>query len=311
MFQYIQHKDIDYKLWDDCIDNSKNGIIYALSWYLDIACVWDGIIKQENGKYVAVMPVPVFIKFGIKYVKQPILCQQLGVFSKDHKLTNTDYESILQLLKKRFWYIQRYEFNTGNMELLSVKASDFRIESFTTYHLDLKRSYEEIFAGYKTDRKWRINKANRSSILINPSNDIDGLIKIFDENVAHKIYGIKGDEYEYKILRSLFYETKRRKMEMFYAAENDNGEILAMGLFFIYNNKIIYIFNASTSRGKHMSAISLVVDKVLREYSEQALCFDFESPEIPHVAEFYRRFGSEPVHFPSISYNNLPRPISY
>lgn len=309
MYRYIKHKDIDFELWDECIDNAENGIIYALSWYLNIAAPgWDGIIKHDNGKYEAVMPVPIYRKFGIKYIKQPILCQQLGLFSSN-KIDNKDFDEIGRVLKQEFKYIQRYEFNTGNTQILSRNILGIKQQLFTTYHLNLNQPYEDIFSEYKTDRRWRINKARRSEIFIRESEDIDKLIEIFHEHVAPKIYGIIGEEYEYKVLKALYYETKKRGMNTLLSAVNAKGETLAMGLFFHYNNKIIYIFNASTLQGKSKSAISLVVDKMLRDNSNKPLCFDFESPEIPQVAEFYRRFGSEATPFTSISFNQLPLAI--
>lgn len=310
MYRYFHHKDIDKKLWDKCIDQSKNGIIYALSWYLDITSPgWDAIIKEEEGNYVAVLPLPRYRKFGLRYIKQPLFSQQLGIIHQSNMLDVADIQDMARLIKKNFNYVTAFKFNTENKILLDHGLPGFSQETHHTHHIDLKKTYNKIVSGYKADRRWRINKAKRSNIKVETSEEIDILIKIFNDNVAPKIYGLVGEKYEYRILRALFEATKCRNMCTLLAAKNDNGEILAMGLFFRYNSKIIYIFNASTSKGKRLSAISLVVDKVLQEHANQHLCFDFESPEISHVAEFYRRFGSSAIPFASVSYNNLPFPV--
>ncbi len=307
MYQYFYHKNIDKTLWDRCIDQSKNGIIYALSWYLDITSPgWDAIIKEMEGHYVAVLPLPRSKKFGLNYIKQPLLSQQLGLIYQYGEVDKKDMQDIASLIKERYNYVYAFKFNTENKLLLETALPGFSQEIHHTYHLDLKKSYETIVSGYKADRRWRINKVKRSSVKVEKSEEIDILIKMFNDSVAPKIYGIVGDKLEYRILRELFEATKCRQMCTLLAAKNENGEVLAMGLFFKYNRKIIYIFNASTAKGKRLSAISLVVDKVLEENANQDLCFDFESPEIPDVAEFYRRFGSEATPFASVSYNNLP-----
>lgn len=307
MFRYLKHKEIKYKLWDECIDRSANGIIYALSWYLDITTPgWEAIVKECNGKYAVAMPVPIFRKFAIKYVAKPIFSQQMGIFHQQEKLSKEEIKEIFQLLKKEISYVQRYDFNTENREVLSHEPIKYSLNKFYTQHLDLNGPYEEVSKKYDSNRKLQINKAKRTGIAIDKTEDINALIEIFDKNVAHKIYGVIGEEYEYKILRALYYEAKKRGLATFLAAHDEQGTLLSMGLFFRYNGKIIYIFNASTPQGRKVSAISLVIDKVLQDYSNQPFCFDFESPEAPNVAEFYRRFGSTAIPFASMSYNNLP-----
>src|SRR5690606_15001200 len=95
-------------------------------------------------------------------------------------------------------------------------------------------------------------------------------------------------------------------LSILYAVKNDHEEILAMGLFFNYQRHIIYIFNASTAKGKKLNAISLLIDHVIRKNAKQDLHFDFEAPDNQKVTEFYQRFGGSPIPFASISLNNLP-----
>ena len=78
--KHLQHKDIDYARWDECITQSHNQLTYAHSWYLDIVSPnWEALVT-ENYEYI--MPLPVKRKYGIPYLVQPIFVQQLGVFSK-------------------------------------------------------------------------------------------------------------------------------------------------------------------------------------------------------------------------------------
>ena len=77
---YLKHLQIDKPKWDLTIENSKNGLVYALSWYLDIVCPnWDALV---SGDYEFVMPLPTRQKLGNKILYQPVFSHQLGIFSK-------------------------------------------------------------------------------------------------------------------------------------------------------------------------------------------------------------------------------------
>lgn len=90
MITYLTHNQIDKQRWDDCIKQSPNGNVYALSWYLDIVHPrWEALVEDD---YVSVMPLTGNRKCGISYPFQPFFVQQLGVFSKeDHDRQNTAF----------------------------------------------------------------------------------------------------------------------------------------------------------------------------------------------------------------------------
>ena len=78
--RYLRHEEIDKEKWDRCIDNAPNGLIYAYSYYLDaMSTHWDGIV---SGDYQSVFPLTWNKKYGIKYLYQPFLTAQLGIFGE-------------------------------------------------------------------------------------------------------------------------------------------------------------------------------------------------------------------------------------
>ena len=75
--RYLKHTEINKEMWDACVINSSNGLIYARSWYLDaMSPDWEALIYKD---YVAVMPLTVSKKMGIAYLSQPPFSQQLGI----------------------------------------------------------------------------------------------------------------------------------------------------------------------------------------------------------------------------------------
>ena len=78
ILRYLKHDELDFSSWDRRISSADNSRVYALSWYLDrTAADWDALVW---GDYEYVLPVTLKSKFGIKYLYQPLFCQQLGIF---------------------------------------------------------------------------------------------------------------------------------------------------------------------------------------------------------------------------------------
>ncbi len=63
MIKLLSNDQIDRALWDKTIESSPYGMIYALSWYLDIVCPdWEALVSDN---YEQVMPLPVKKKMGL------------------------------------------------------------------------------------------------------------------------------------------------------------------------------------------------------------------------------------------------------
>jgi hypothetical protein len=309
MFRHVRHAEIDRSQWDALITEAPNGLIYALSWYLDsVSPGWEGLVKEEQGRYVAVLPLPVRRKFGLRYLQQPLFAQQLGLFSRQPP-TAADWQQVADLLRRQFRFITQYAFNTGNVELLGAGQPGLAGAVFTTYYLSLKPPYEQLLAGYKPNRRWRLNQARRRGLHVELTTDIDLMVKIFAENTAPKIYGVIGEAYEYRILRALYARAHQEGLATMRQVRGASGEVLAMGLLFRFKQHLTYIFNCSTRAGKEAGAISVLLDEVLRAHAGQDLLFDFEAPEVPNVAHFYNSFGPAPAPFLAITANRLPWPV--
>ena len=48
MIKYLQHGEINKEKWDDCINLSPRGLVYALSWYLDaVHPGWEALVEND------------------------------------------------------------------------------------------------------------------------------------------------------------------------------------------------------------------------------------------------------------------------
>lgn len=309
---YLTHDQIDFAEWDRCLEKAANGNIYGYSWYLNIVSPgWDAIVKCAEGGYSAIMPIPKRKKFGLlDYVIQPIFTQQLGVYYST-PFSENDWEKVAILLQENFRFITSYSFNVGNTELLDKRLPGFHSEDYFTHHLNLKTDYQTILAGYRQDRRWRLNKARTFGLKVSPSTNIDLMLQIFDQTTAPRIKGVIGENYEYRMLRELYKEAASRNIAQIYEIKDPENQVLAMAMFFYFKEKIIYIFNTSSAEGKQKGAIAVLLDALFKQWAGQDRIFDFESPQVPKIASFYGSFGAEKQPFLNISLDNLPTPVRW
>jgi len=309
MIRYLRPDDIDRQQWDDLLTRASNGLIYALSWYLDIVSPgWAALVKEEDGRYVAVLPLPVRRKFGLPYLQQPVFTQQLGVFYIEAP-TPADWQEFGYQLQKRFRYIAKYAFNTANTEAFANEQPGLLTKVFQTYHLPLVPTYEQLLAAYKPTRRWCLKQARQRAIRVETTTDVELLIQLFDKNVAHKVAGIIGEAYEYRILRTLYAAASQRGMASLWQARVVTGEVVAMIMLLRFKDQITYVFSGATQTGKDVGAVTVLLDEVFRTYAGQAICFDFEAMDIANLVTFYSSFGSKPAPFLTISANRLPWPV--
>ena len=105
---YLTHSEIDKTKWDACIDTAGNGLIYAYSFYLDhMANHWNALVLSKGlhseNDYEAVMPLTWNKKYGIRYLYQPFLTAQLGVFGK--KIIEDQVSSFIKSIPASFRFI--------------------------------------------------------------------------------------------------------------------------------------------------------------------------------------------------------------
>jgi hypothetical protein len=76
--------------------------------------------------------------------------------------------------------------------------------------------------------------------------------------------------------------------------------LCASGIYFISDDKIIFILGASTPLGKRHGAMRFMMDAMIQKYAQQSYSLDFEGSNTKGVDYLYKSFGGEKVYFLSI-----------
>ena len=71
------------------------------------------------------------------------------------------------------------------------------------------------------------------------------------------------------------------------------------------HDKIIFFFSGCDESNKHNHALTMLIDSIIRSFSETQNTFDFEGSDNDGLARFYKGFGGKETFYPGIRYNNL------
>ncbi len=296
MIQYVRHKNIDTKKWDQCIANSDNAIIYARSWYLDaVSPGWDALIEDN---YSSVFPLTHSRKYGIQYLRQPHFTQQLGVFSSDN-ITQSLIRNYLSVISERYRFVE-INLNTGNR----LASEDYKVTPLVTYHLNLNKDYETLFRKYSLNTRRNIAKAEKAELTLETDADEDEIIKLFKKNRG-KDFDLKTEHYQ--VLQKIVKEARKRKAVQVIAARTHDDKVCAGAIFLIGLKKIIFLFSGTSAEARKNGAMSCIIDQVIKSNAGKDLILDFEGSMDKNLARFYSSFGSKEAVYLRIKRNKLPK----
>ncbi len=301
MIKYLQHKEINYKLWDKCIENSINGYIYAYSWYLDIvAGEWDALIEDN---YTRVFPLPFRKKYGLKYIYQPVFTQQLGLFSTALKGFTKVNEFIISIPKD----FKLVELNL-NKYYKSINRQGYKLIENTNLELELTGEYESIYSKYSTNLKRNIKKAQKNKLQLNKHIKPEDLISLFKANKGAELKVYNRDEY-IKLGKLMYLLLHKGKAVVYGAISNENN-IIAAAIFLRDKHRYIFLFSGLSNEGKEKAAMPFLINEFIKEHSQEQMIFDFEGSNNPSLARFYKSFGAVEYMYYGLRYYRFIFPIN-
>ena len=292
--QYLTREQIDKKKWDHCIAAAADGLIYAYSFYLDhMAKHWDALVLND---YEAVMPLTWNRKYGIRYLYQPFLTAQLGVFGKGN--TGEHTASFIRAIPSLFRFID-ISLNSKN---LFTGFRDSLIKR-SNYVLDLDKPYEALYKNYRENIQRNIKKALQQGCSVQKDFSVEQVIGLAVEQMKSQ-----GNEEKYHIkqFRKLYAYLHPLQMATTYGVFSDRQELLASCVFFFSHNRAYYILVGNHPGSKTTGASPALIDAFIKEQAGKKLLLDFEGSDISSLALFYSSFGAVREEYPALKINRLP-----
>jgi hypothetical protein len=265
-----QIKDINYKKWDNCINNSINPYIYAYSWYLDLVAEdWDALIFED---YELVMPLVFNKKFGRFYIHQPIFNQQLGIFGSS-MVSREMSELFVNSIPKKFKLI---EFNFNKYNTVSDKIQG--VYKNSNVELSLYNSYDEISKNYSSNLKRNLKKAKKNNLKLSVQSSPEQLIELFKKNKGAELNVFS--ERDYKRLSRLLYTLIYKGLGSVYAVVSEQNELLASAFFTNNSDRNIFLFSGQSELAKDFGAMPFLIDSYIKKHAELPKTLDFEGSNI-------------------------------
>jgi len=282
MIRRLKYDEIDFEKYIHCLENSEQRKYSATKDFLDITSdkKWELLVYND---YEAVMPVPYIKKLGLKFIINPKLCQQLGIFSRKDELFINDQFLDFFKNKYRIWY---YAFNDVNQFSQTLKRRKNYLINPENYEL-VRQRYSP-----KRKRKLRLDTdvALHSEIKEMTYDDAEKFI-------SKNFIGAKDDTDRDVFLKifSEFQKTNNLKVVAF-LFKNEIINIIVLYL----EEKVIALLGTFNSKNYiKLSGSSVLIDYVIRDQIENRI-FDFEGSEVPSVEEFFRGFRPELKPYPII-----------
>ncbi|HLP05770.1 MAG TPA: peptidoglycan bridge formation glycyltransferase FemA/FemB family protein [Paludibacter sp.] len=270
--KHLRNKEIEYARWDKCISMSYNQLSYAYTWYLDVVSPnWEALVSED---YCYIMPLPLKKKYGIPYLVQPVLTQQLGIFSERPIEQYIVDEFIRQI--PNFSY--ELHFNEQNFHS--------EVPAHPNYILNLNHTYEEIASGFSKNTIRNIIKAQKLGLVIQKGIELEKFLEFY--------YSV---EKNYKPTEKSVVERLIKKgmlegaMTLFGVYSPDNEMIAALCILHSLH-RFTYLLPVSSIKGKSSSAMFLLINKLIEENAGKNIFLDFEGSRLEGVARFYRGFGA-------------------
>lgn len=283
MIRRLKYNEIDFEKYTHCLENSEQRKYSATKDFLDITSdkKWELLVYND---YEAVMPVPYIKKLGLKFIINPKLCQQLGIFSKnDEVFINNQFLDFFKS-KYRIWY---YAFNDVNQFSQTLKRRKNYLINPENYEL-VRQRYSP-----KRKRKLRLDHEILENSEIQRVNFLEAE-NFIDENSL----GAK-DENDKRKFMKIFSELEKAKLLEIVVFIYQKKIINALALY-CNENTIALLGTFNDKKYVKLSGSSVLIDHIISENIDSKI-FDFEGSEIPSIEEFFTGFRPILKTYPVLS----------
>lgn len=275
MIKIKKYEAIDKAVWDEFIENSKNGTFMLKRDFIDYhADRFEdfSLMFYDDDNLLAVMPASkheevVTSHGGLTYggiISSRKMTMQmmldifdvLKIFLIDYKIKKLIYKCVPTLY-------HRYPADEDLYALFRNNAKLFRRDISTAIYIPNKINFSEL-------RRRGIKKAEKNNLSVKQSFDFENYIDLLNGVLLmrHDAKAVHSKE-EIKMLSEYFPEN----IKLFVAGNEE--KIMAGVLIFDANQTVHAQYIANSDEGRNIGALDLIIDYLVNEYSKDKKYFDF------------------------------------
>lgn len=269
----LSREEIDDARWN--LLTARHGLPYGQTWWLDqVARGWRALVKDD---YEAVLPYPVKRLGPVRYIMQPVLTQQLGVFGT---ATPEEQEAMFKRLPHACFVLQTNEWNVATSYVRQKRRN--RI-------LPLCGDYETLRCAYNENTRRNCAKAREAGLVVEEALDVARQESCLDFLFAHNPHLDPTSARDAVRLAHALTSHDRAK---WIVARRDESVVSVVLLVDSGEGRLVYLLAATSEEGKRCRASFAIVDWLVRRYADSRRELDFEGSMVEGVDRFYEGFGA-------------------
>lgn len=239
---------------------------------------------------------------GFDYLFQPLLSQQLGVFSTDPVIPGTTDEFLKAIPLK-------YKLIEITLNARNKPGPDFTTKRHTTCLLNLNQPYQKISANYSENTRRNLSKASLGNLRFRTNTTVSDFIGLLgqDRSIGAREL-MKGKNRP--VLEKLAPALLNHQAGMICGITNRQGTLVAAALFGQSKGTHYYLAPAMNEEGRETRSMFHLIDRYIHLHAGLPVTLDFEGSDIESVARFYKGFGARPEFYSSLRINRLPWPLN-
>jgi hypothetical protein len=271
-----EHPDLRRQYEQIVASDTRFGF-FAQVWVQD--CLhhqWQYVLNAEEQ---LLLRIPVVKKWGLSAYLQPLFIRSLDITGSNHK---ADLAALLVFLKKQ---------NFLHLNISLPQGSQFPLATGKFQVLQLGKPIDELRQGYSENVKRSLKKAKKLTLF---TISFTAFHSFFTEQKGENLGNLNAAAW--LRLRTLF-ANAHEKEQAFCVGVLSNTELLAVGLFFKFQQELYFMKGTLNAQGKEKGALVFLIDGVIEKHIDECTSLDFIGSNQESIAAFYRKFGAKDQNY--------------
>ena len=297
----------EYAIWNEFVDNSPQGSIFAKTFWLDAVGSKYNILGcfDKSDRLLAGMPITESEK---GYLTMPKLTQTLGIVFHDFsemkyvKKISKEKDIIMDFVEnipKLKCFDCGFHYNFTNWMPFMWKG--YKQQTRYTYVLEDIQDIEKVRGGFADNTKSVITKSVGLNLKVIDSLTLTDMYSILSKTFKRQNKVVPFDFDWFSKFDEIINKNNARKM--FFAVDAQSN--LHAALYLVYDkNCAYYLLGGADPEFRSSGGMYLNIFEAIKYSSIFTSKFDFEGSVVPKIESVFRSFGALQKQYFRISKNN-------
>jgi hypothetical protein len=297
----------EYEMWNEFVDKSPQGSIFAKSFWLDavgtkynILCCFD-----KGDRMIAGMPIA---ESKSEYITMPKLTQTLGIIFSDFsemkyvKKISKEKDIIMEFvdnIPKFKCFDCGFHYNFTNWMPFMWKG--YKQQTRYTYVIEDIQNIEKVRGEFADNTKSVIVKSIRNNLKVIDNLTLTDMYSMLKKTFERQNMQVPFNFDWFNNFDEILNRNNSRKM--LFTVDDQNN--LHAALYLVYDkNSAYYLLGGADPEFRSSGAMYLNVFEAIKYSAGFTNKFDFEGSVVPQIESMFRSFGASQKQYFRISKNN-------